>query len=63
MNGIEACGRIKKICSDLIAIFITGEHAMREAEMEAAGGRVCLYKPFAQGEVKEQIKKALSEKK
>ena len=65
MDGIETCREIKKICPEMILIFMTGlfnrENTLKEAAFVAAGGRTYyLYKPFSQGEVQEVIKKALS---
>ncbi|MEI6438492.1 MAG: response regulator [Candidatus Omnitrophota bacterium] len=63
MDGLETCREIKKICPDLIVIFMTGGHSVPEAELSAAGGKSCLYKPFLQGEVLGAIQKALGKKK
>ncbi|MBF0123411.1 MAG: response regulator [Candidatus Omnitrophica bacterium] len=63
MDGIQTCREIKKISPDLIVILITGGHAIPEVEFLAAGGRICISKPFLQGEVLEAVQKALGEKK
>lgn len=68
MDGIEACREIKKLSPDSIAIFMTGlfdkANTNKEAQFLAAGGRTYfLYKPFAQGELQEVVKKALIEEK
>ena len=68
MDGIESCREIKKVSPDSILIFMTGsfdkESTIKEAQFVDAGGRTYyLYKPFAQGELQEVIKKALNDGK
>lgn len=63
MDGLQTCRELKKLCPGLIAILMTGGHAISEAEFLAAGGKTFLHKPFRQGEVLEVVQKALDEKK
>ncbi len=67
MDGIETCKAIKKIAPDPVLVFMTGlfdkNNLSREGEFVAAGGKTyCLYKPFAQGELRAVVRKALDEK-
>ena len=67
MDGIETCRAIKKVCPQMVLVFMTGffdkENILKEKQFVAAGGRTFhLYKPFAAGEVQSVIQKALSER-
>ena len=68
MDGIETCKEIRKITPEPVLVFMTGlfdkQNLSREREFVAAGGRTyCLYKPFAQGELRATVQKALNEVK
>ena len=67
LDGVETCKAIKKISPESVFIYMTGlfdrDNVVKERQFAEAGGRVYfLYKPFAQGEVQDTVKMALSRK-
>ncbi len=68
MDGIETCREIKKIAPESVLVFMTGlfdkHNVSKEKQFVEAGGRTYyLYKPFAQGELRAVVHKALNEGK